>query len=86
MAEPVSCARHDSFEALKGASDPEGKTEEDEEKDEKDMLLRQSRLLYPEVEEWILEIAVSAYLKQKQLNPDVDFRSLNIKEECECGS
>ena len=70
MAEPVL---HDSFE-------------EDEEKDEKDMLLRQSRLLYPEVEEWILEIAVSAYLKQKQLNPDVDFRSLNMKEECECGS
>ena len=70
MDEPIL---HDSFE-------------EDEEKDEKDMLLRQSRLLYPEVEEWILEIAVSAYLKQKQLNPDVDFRSLNIKEECECGS
>ena len=69
MAEPVSCARHDSFE-------------EDEEKDEKDMLLCQSRLLYPEVEEWILEIAVSAYLKQKQQNPDINFRSLNINEEC----
>ena len=82
MAEPISCARHDSFEALKGASDPEGKTEEDEEKDEKDMLLRQSRLLYPEVEEWILEMAVSAYLKQKKLNPDINFRSLNISEEC----
>ncbi len=79
MAEPVL---HDSFE-------------EDEEKDEKDMpvVLRQSRLLYPEVEEWILEMAVSAYLKQKQLNPDINFRSLNIKEECDnddvclsCGS
>ena len=57
-----------------------------EEDEEKDMLLRQSRVLYPEVEEWILIMAVSAYLKQKQLNPDVDFRSLNIKEECECGS
>ena len=70
MDEPIL---HDSFE-------------EDEEKDEKDMLLRQSRLLYPDIEEWILEIAVSAYLKQKQLNPDINFRSLNIKEECECGS
>jgi hypothetical protein len=60
--------------------------EEDEEKDEKDMLLRQSRVLYPEVEEWILEIAVSVYLKQKKLNPDINFSSLNIKEECECGS
>jgi hypothetical protein len=66
MAEP---ARHDSFE-------------EDEVEDEKDMLLRQSRVLYPEVEEWILIMAVSAYLKQKQLNPDINFRSLNINEEC----
>ena len=64
--EPISCARHDSFE-------------EDE---EKDMLLRQSRVLYPEVEEWILTMAVSSYLKQKQQNPDIDFRSLNINEEC----
>ena len=69
-AEPIL---HDSFE-------------EDEVEEEKDMLLRQSRILYPEVEEWILVMAVSAYLKQKQLNPDINFRSLNIKEECECGS
>ena len=58
---------HDSFE-------------EDEAEEEKDMLLRQSRILYPEVEEWILTMAVSAYLKQKQLNPDINFRSLNINE------
>ena len=56
--------------------------EEDEAEEEKDMLLRQSRVLYPEVEEWILTMAVSTYLKQKQQNPDVDFRSLNINEEC----
>ena len=67
--EPISCARHDSFE-------------EEEAEAEKDMLLRQSRVLYPEVEEWILTMAVSAYLKQKQQNPDIDFRSLNINEEC----
>ena len=65
-AEPIL---HDSFE-------------EDEEKDEKNMLLRQSRLLYPEVESWILEMTVYAYLKQKKKNPDIDFRSLNISEEC----
>ena len=73
MSEPISCARHDSFE-------------EDEVEEEKDVLLRQSRILYPEVEEWILVMAVSAYLKQKEQNPDINFRSLNIKEECECGS
>ena len=66
MAEP---ARHDSFE-------------EDEVEEEKDMLLRQSRVRYPEVEEWILTMVVSTYLKQKQLNPDINFRSLNINEEC----
>jgi len=65
-AEPIL---HDSFE-------------EDEAEEEKDMLLRQSRVLYPEVEEWILTMTVSAYLKQKQLNPDINFRSLNINEEC----
>jgi hypothetical protein len=70
MSEPIL---HDSFE-------------EDEVEEEKDMILRQSRILYPEVEEWILVMTVSAYLKQKQLNPDINFPSLNIKEECECGS
>jgi hypothetical protein len=70
MSEPIL---HDSFE-------------EDEAEEEQDMLLRQSRMLYPEVESWILEMAVSAYLKQKKLNPDIKFRSLNINEECECGS
>ena len=69
-AEPIL---HDSFE-------------EDEAEEEKDMLLRQSRILYPEVEPWILEMAVSTYLKQKQQNPDINFCSLNINEECECGS
>ncbi len=72
-AEPISCARHDNFE-------------EDETEEEKDMLLRQSRILYPEVEEWILVMSVSAYLKQKEQNPDMNFRSLNVIEECECGS
>ena len=71
--EPISCTRHDSFE-------------EDEAEEEKDMLLRQSRILYPEVEEWILVMTVTAYLKQKKPNPDINFRSLNVIEECECGS
>jgi hypothetical protein len=65
-AEPIL---HDTFE-------------EDEAEAEKDMLLRQSRVLYPEVEEWILTMAVSANHKQTQLNPDINFRSLNINEEC----
>ena len=67
-AEPIL---HDTFEE-----------DEEEAETEKDMLLRQSRVFYPEVEEWILTMAVSAYLKQKQLNPDINFRSLNINEEC----
>ena len=69
-AEPIL---HDSFE-------------EDEVEEEKDMLLRQSRILYPEVEEWILVMAVTAYLKQKEQNPGIIFRSLNVIGECECGS
>ena len=28
---------------------------------DKDMLLRQSRILYPEVEDWVLNLAIEAY-------------------------
>ena len=30
----------------------------------KDLLLRQSRLLYPEVEDWVLNMAIEAYLNE----------------------
>lgn len=33
----------------------------------KDLLLRQSRLLYPEVEDWVLNIAIEAYVKELKL-------------------
>jgi len=29
-----------------------------------ELLIRQSKLLYPEVEEWILEMSVEAYINQ----------------------
>ena len=69
-AEPISCERQDTFE------------EADEAEEEKDMLIRQARVLYPEIEQWVIEMAVSTYVKQKQQNPDIDLRSLNINEEC----
>ena len=30
----------------------------------KDLLLRQSRLLYPEVEDWVLNMAIEAYINE----------------------
>lgn len=30
----------------------------------KDLLLRQSRLLYPDVEDWVLKMAVEAYINE----------------------
>jgi|APGre2960657373_1045057.scaffolds.fasta_scaffold11580_4 hypothetical protein len=30
----------------------------------KDLLLRQSRLLYPEVEDWVLNMAIEAYVSE----------------------
>ena len=33
----------------------------------KDMLLRQSRILYPEVEDWVLNLAIEAY--ENSLHP-----------------
>ncbi len=44
---------------------------------DKDILLRQSKLLYPEVEEWVLNIAIEAYLKQR----GIDTNSGELKEE-----
>ena len=44
---------------------------EDNEGDEtlsKDMLLRQARVLYPELEEWLLEMAVNMHLAQEKEN------------------
>ncbi len=32
---------------------------------EKDILLRNARLLYPETEDWVLTLAIEIYLKQK---------------------
>ena len=31
---------------------------------DRELLLRQSRILYPEVEEWILEMSVEAYINE----------------------
>ncbi len=31
---------------------------------DRDILLRQSRILYPEVEEWILNMSVESYMNQ----------------------
>jgi hypothetical protein len=32
---------------------------------EKDILLRNARILYPETEDWLLNLAIEIYLKQK---------------------
>jgi hypothetical protein len=45
----------------------------------KDILLRQSRLLYPEAEEWVLHLAVEAYLNEKCV--DTNEGELNQMQE-----
>ena len=44
---------------------------EDDEGDDalkKDMLLRQSRILYPELEGWVLEMTVNLHIVQENFN------------------
>ena len=44
---------------------------EDDEGDDalqKDMLLRQSRILYPELEGWVLEMTVNLHIAQENFN------------------
>jgi hypothetical protein len=36
----------------------------------KDILMRQSRLLYPEIEDWVLQIAVEAYINELKENKE----------------
>ena len=57
---------------------------EDDEGDEtlkKDMLLRQARVLYPELEEWLLEMAVNMHLAQEKENEKVKRTNLTINDD-----
>jgi len=57
---------------------------EDDEGDEtlkKDMLLRQARVLYPELEEWLLEMAVNMHLAQEKGNEKVKITGLTINDD-----
>ena len=57
---------------------------EDDEGDDtlkKDMLLRQARVLYPELEEWLLEMAVIMHLAQEKENEKVKLTDLTINDD-----
>lgn len=57
---------------------------EDDEGDEtlkKDMLLRQARVLYPELEEWLLEMAVNMHIAQEKENEKLKLTNLTINDE-----
>ena len=57
---------------------------EDDEGDEtlkKDMLLRQARVLYPELEEWLLEMVVNMHLAQEKENEKVKLMDLTINDD-----
>ena len=57
---------------------------EDDEGDEtlkKDMILRQARVLYPELEEWLLEMAVNMHIAQEKENDIVKITDLTINDD-----
>ena len=43
----------------------------------KDLLLRQSRLLYPEVEDWVLNMAIEAYLNELKIEEAKKMQEIN---------
>jgi hypothetical protein len=45
---------------------------------EKDLLLRQSKLLYPDVEDWILNMAIEAYQNEVKNEKDIN-ENVNTK-------
>ena len=57
---------------------------EDDEGDEtlkKDMLLRQAKVLYPELEEWLLEMAVNIHITQEKQSDIVKITDLTINDD-----
>ena len=57
---------------------------EDDEGDEtlkKDMLLRQAKVLYPELEEWLLEMVVNIHIAQEKQNDMVKITDLTINDD-----
>ena len=57
---------------------------EDEEGDEtlkKDMLLRQAKVLYPELEEWLLEMAVNIHIAQEKESEKAKITDLTINDD-----
>ena len=57
---------------------------EDDEGDDtlkKDMLLRQARVLYPELEEWLLEMAVNMHITQEKENEKIKITDLTINDD-----
>jgi hypothetical protein len=49
---------------------------------DRDLLLRQSRLLYPEIEDWILNMSIEAYISSEERAPK-GLKSLAREEEAE---
>ena len=57
---------------------------EDDEGDEtlkKDMLLRQAKVLYPELEEWLLEMTVNIHIAQEKQSDIVKITDLTINDD-----
>ena len=47
----------------------------------RDFLLRQSRLLYPEVEDFILNLAIEAYVNENTQNDDTIDNKVSLDSE-----
>ena len=47
----------------------------------KDMLLRQAKVLYPELEEWLLEMVVNMHIAQEKENDKVKITDLTINDD-----
>lgn len=53
-------------------------TDNKEEEFERDLLLRQSKLLYPDVEDWVLNLAIEAYQNEVKNEKDI-IENVNTK-------
>jgi uncharacterized membrane-anchored protein len=72
----------DDKETINAEAEETKKILNEEREEKREMLIRQSRVLYPEKENWIIEMAVDAYILQEEKG--IDILKYKFKDvECE---
>jgi uncharacterized membrane-anchored protein len=74
----------DNREAIPEEGDETKKILDTEREEKREMYIRHSRMLYPEKENWIIELAVDAFMRQEEKGIDILTHKFKDVNEIEC--